>query len=120
MTNAELAHDFTAMLKKFDFHGAGEKYNADTIASYEAMDGPMAVCHGKEAVAKKGEWWTANHEIHGCKVEGPYVNGDQFVVRFTMDVTAKESGKRMTLDEMGVYHVEGGKIVSERFFYGAA
>ena len=120
MTTQEIAADFTAMLKKHDFHGAGEKYNADTIASYEAMEGPMAVCHGKEAVAKKGEWWMANHEVHSSKAEGPYVNGDQFVVRFTMDITAKATGQRMTLDEVGVYQVEQGKIVSERFFYAQA
>ena len=74
-----------------------------------------AVCEGKDAVHKKSEWWRENHEVHGGSVEGPYVNGDQFVVRFTMDVTPKASGKRMKMDEVGVYTVEKGKIVSERF-----
>ena len=35
-----------------------------------------------------------------------------------MDVTVKETGARMTMDEIGVYTVKNGKIVEERFFYG--
>jgi hypothetical protein len=66
---------------------------------------------------KKGDWWRENHEVHGVSVNGPYVNGDQFVVRFTIDVTPKATGQRMTIDEMGIHAVENGKIVSERFFY---
>ncbi len=57
MTTAELAKDFTDLLKQNDHEGAGEKYNADDIVSYEAMEGPMAVCNGKEAVKQKGDWW---------------------------------------------------------------
>ena len=117
MTTAELAKDFTNLLKKNDHEGAAEKYNADNIVSYEAMDGPMAVCEGKEAVKQKGAWWFANHEVHGGSVEGPFVNGDEFAVRFTMDITPKETGKRITMDEVGLYTVKDGKIVEERFYY---
>jgi hypothetical protein len=52
-------------------------------------------------------------------VDGTYVNGDQFVVRFKMDITRKASGQRMTIDEMADYTVKGGKIAEERFFYGS-
>jgi len=51
------------------------------------------------------------------KVEGPYVHGDQFVVRFKMDVTPKGQ-KRMSFDEVGLYTVKNGKIVEESFFMG--
>ena len=117
MTTQELAKDFTNLLKRNDHEGAAAKYNADGIVSLEAMDGPMAVCRGKAAVKEKGAWWQANHEVHGGSVDGPYVNGDQFVVRFTMDVTPKATGQRMTMDEIGIYTVEDGKIVEERFCY---
>ena len=72
---------------------------------------------GRKAVEGKGQWWYANHEVHNVKVEGPYVHGDQFVVRFKMEVTPK--GKQpMNLDEVGLYTVQNGKIVEERFFIG--
>ena len=118
MNTNELAHDFAAMLKNNQSDQAAAKFNADNIVSYEAMDGPMSVCQGKEAVQKKSEWWAANHEVHNFTTEGPFVNGDQFALRFHVDVTAKESGKRIKMDEIGLYHVENGKIVSERFFFG--
>jgi ketosteroid isomerase-like protein len=117
MSTAEVAKDFTDLLKANDHEGAGQKYNADNIVSYEAMEGPMSICHGKDAVREKGEWWRANNEVHGGSVEGPYVNGDQFVVRFKMDITPKESGQRVSMDEVGVYTVNDGLIVEERFFY---
>lgn len=117
MTTLELAKDFTDLLKQNDHDGAAEKFNADEIVSYEALDGPMAVCEGKAAVKQKSEWWRANHEVHGGSVEGPFVNGDQFAVRFTMDITPKATGERVMMDEVGVYTVEDGKIIEERFYY---
>ncbi|WP_394888079.1 SnoaL-like domain-containing protein [Mesorhizobium sp. AaZ16] len=117
MTTAALAKDFTELLKQGNDEAAAAKYNADDIVSYEAMEGPMAVCHGKEAIKRKGDWWRANHEVHGGSVEGPYVNGDQFAVRFKYDITPKATGERVVVDEVGVYTVKGGKISEERFFY---
>ena len=81
------------------------------------MEGPMAVCRGKDAVKQKGDWWSANHEVHGASVEGPYVNGDQFAVRFMMDITSKQTGERVKMDEVGLYTVNDDKIVEERFYY---
>ncbi|ESX96322.1 MULTISPECIES: nuclear transport factor 2 family protein [unclassified Mesorhizobium] len=117
MTIADVAKDFTEMLQQGDHLGAGEKYNADDIVSLEAMEGPMAIARGKEALRQKGEWWQANHELHGGSVEGPYVNGDQFAVRFKFDITPKATGERVTMDEVGLYTVKNGKITEERFYY---
>ena len=47
------------------------------------------------------------------------LNGDDFTVRFVMDVTDKDSGQRMTMDEVALYRLKGGKIAEERFFYSA-
>lgn len=117
MNTQELASAFTELCKKGEMDEAGKRYWADDIVSREAMEGDMALLKGRPAVEGKGAWWYANNEVHGVKVEGPYVNGDQFVVRFTMDVTPKGQA-RMSMDEMGVYTVKGGKIVEERFYYG--
>jgi ketosteroid isomerase-like protein len=45
------------------------------------------------------------------------VNGDQFTVRFKMDVTVKETGQRNQMDEIALYTIKDGKIAEERFFY---
>lgn len=113
----EIADDVVAMSKAGDLDGIGAKYWADDIISIEAMEGPMAVLEGKEAVHGKGVWWNGAHEIHGVETFGPFINGDQFAVRWVMDVTIKESGQRMTMDEIALYTVEGDEIIEERFFF---
>lgn len=117
MTTETLAKDFVALLKEGKHDEAAQTYNAETIVSYEAMEGPMAVCRGKDAVKQKGDWWVANHEVHEFTTEGPYLNGNQFAVHFSFDVTVKESGERRKMSEVGLYTVDNGKIVEERFFY---
>jgi ketosteroid isomerase-like protein len=116
MSVRDTAEAFTAMLKAGDHEGAAKTYNAADIVSREAMDGPMARLEGAAAVQKKSEWWYANHTVHSVTTEGPYINGDQFAVRFDMDVTAKDTGKRMQMQEIALYTVRNGKIAEERFY----
>ena len=115
MNTQELAKTFTDMCAKGELEGAGKKFWSDDIVSREPMAGDMAELKGRKAVEGKSQWWNANHEVHDLKVEGPYVHGDQFVVRFKSDVTPKGQ-KRMHLDEVGLYTVRNGKIVEESFF----
>jgi len=75
---------------------------------------------GIDAIRKKGEWWYENHEVHGGSVTGPFPHGDRFIVLFNYEITPKTgpmAGKRMTLEEAGLYTVRNGKIVQEEFFY---
>lgn len=117
MSIKDIADAFTNMLKAGQHDEAAQQFNAEDIVSIEAMDGPMARIQGTEAVKAKGEWWYANHEIHSAESHGPFINGDRFAVRFVMDVTVKESGERMQMEEVGLYTVRDGKIAEERFFY---
>jgi ketosteroid isomerase-like protein len=114
----DVANDLVALCKAGKFAEAGEKYWARDVVSVEAGEGEMARLEGLDAVRGKTAWWEANNEVHSAEVEGPYVNGDQFVVRFRMDMTPK-GGERRTMDETGLYTVRDGKIAEERFFYGA-
>jgi ketosteroid isomerase-like protein len=120
MTTAELAADFVAICKTGDFAAPGQKYWADDVISIEAgaPPGMDPATHGKAAAIAKGEWWAGAHDIHSADTFGPYVNGDQFTVRFVIDVTFKQTGARNTMDEIALYTVKDGKIVEERFFYG--
>ena len=117
MTTNEIAQEFAALCKAGKFEEAGERFWAEDIVSVEPMEGEMAVLRGKPAVRGKGEWWYANHEIHSAETHGPYVNGDQFALRFHLDVTARQSGQRMQMEEVGLYTLRDGKIAEERFFF---
>lgn len=116
----EIANDLVALCKTGDFKTPGEKHWADNVVSVEAGGPPGMdpVSRGKAAAVAKGEWWEGAHTIHSTSVDGPWVNGDQFTVRFHIDVTNKQSGQRQVMDEIGLYTVKDGKIVEERFFYG--
>jgi ketosteroid isomerase-like protein len=121
-TTMETGRRLVELCSQGKFNEAMNSLYADDIVSVEAMTGPNmpARMEGIAAVRKKGEWWEQNHEIHSVKVEGPWPHGDRFIVRFIMEVTAKAgpmAGKRMHLDEAGLYTVKGGKIVQEEFFY---
>lgn len=118
MDTKQLAKTFTGLCAEGKFDEAGERFWAANVVSREATSGDAATATGLAAVKKKGEWWVANHEVHGVTVEGPFVHGDRFVVRFTMDITPKGQS-RITMDEVGVYTVEDGKIVEESFFYAS-
>ena len=72
---------------------------------------------GLAAIQAKGEWWTANHEVHSWQVAGPWPHDDRFIVGFKFDVTMKPTKQRFTMEEMALYTVKDGKIVREEFFY---
>jgi ketosteroid isomerase-like protein len=117
MDTHAVAAEFAALCKAGQFEEAGERFWAEDIVSIEPMPGEMAVLRGRAAVQGKSEWWYANHEIHGTETHGPYVNGDQFALRFRLDVTQKASGQRMQMEEIALYTVRGGKVVEERFLF---
>jgi hypothetical protein len=88
---------------------------APNIVSVEA-DGKETA--GQGPVIKKSEDWVADKIFHGEKVLGPYFNGaEQFAVHFTLDITRKATGERISLQEVGVYTVKGDKITREKFYY---
>jgi ketosteroid isomerase-like protein len=99
-----------------------ERLYSDDVVSVEASEdenaGMTREMSGRDAILDKNRWWLEHHEVHGGDVKGPYYHGgDRFAVVFDFDVTHKPSGKRMRLEEVGVYEVSGGKIVREAFFY---
>ena len=117
MNAQEVANAFTALCKEGKLDEAGTRFWADDVRSIEAMEGPMQIAEGIPALMGKGEWWYGAHDVHSIDVHGPMMNGNQFALRFVMDVTFKETGVRNQMDEVGVYTVVDGKITEERFFY---
>ncbi len=85
-----------------------------------SVEGDGKETAGQRPVIKKSEDWGADKEFHAETVAGPFYNGatpDQFAVYFTFDITPRATGKRITLEEVGVYTVKGDKITREQFFY---
>ena len=115
-----IGSELVALCKEGKNLEAIEKFYADDIVSVESVGGagfPREMA-GKEAVIGKGKWWAENHEIHGAEVKGPFPHGeDKFAVVFNYDVTFKPESRRMQMEEVGIYQVDGGKVRREEFFY---
>jgi hypothetical protein len=118
MTTKEVADKLVKLCSQGKFHDALEFYSPDIVSmEASAPPGQSRESKGLEAVKAKGEWWTANHEVHSVKVEGPLVAGSHFTVVYKLDVTFKPQSRRFAMEEVAVYKVADGKIVYEEFFY---
>lgn len=115
MSIQQVAQNFTKAVRDDNAEGY-KQYWADDIVSLEPNDGPMARVEGREQLQQKHDWWNQNAEVHSSSAEGPFVFGDQFAVRYDMDVTI--DGERSQMSEVGLYTVKDDKVVEERFMYG--
>lgn len=119
MTTQEVADKLVKHCSEGKFEAAMNELYSPDIVSMEAgaPPGQSRESKGIDAVKAKGEWWTANHDVHSVVVEGPLVTPSHFAVTFKLDVTFKPESKRFTMEEIAVYKVANGKIVYEEFFY---
>ena len=89
----------------------------ENIVSREMAGYPEEVTTGKQNVWNKNKAWLDNvEEFHGGKISDPVVSGDYFTCKMDFDVTFKDRG-RQQMEELCVYGVKDGKIVSDQFFY---
>jgi hypothetical protein len=121
MNTEEVAKKVVELTRKQAWREAVDLLYADEIVSVEAraMDGSSPETRGIKGVREKVDWWTNAMEVHSFKVSGPFVANDRFVVQYDIDVTDKESKKRMQMSEVGVYTIQDGKIVREEFLPSA-
>ncbi|MEM1329185.1 MAG: nuclear transport factor 2 family protein [Planctomycetota bacterium] len=110
----ELAHAFVGLCAEGKLEEA-QQFWSDEVVSIEGFPSPHQVCRGRDAVIEKQKMWSEGTQMHAITCEGPYINGDQFSARFSLDCTDRE-GKRSTMHEMALYTVNDGKVTEERFF----
>jgi hypothetical protein len=113
---AEIGADLVSMFNQGKIPEIEKKWWSPAIESVEGMGMGW---RGRAAVEAKNAEWYANNSLNGASAEGPFVGASGFAVKFKMDITDKASGKRVVMDEVGVYAVKNGKIVREEFMYGA-
>ncbi len=117
MNTQEVANKVVELTRKQAWKEALDTLYSKDIVSVEAraMESGSPESRGIDAVRAKTDWWVNNMQVHSAKVSGPFVAHDRFVVQYDMDVTDKNSKKRMQLSEIGVYTVKDEKIVREEF-----
>ncbi len=117
MNTEEVAKKVVELTRKQAWKEAIDTLYDKDIVSVEArtMDGSSPETRGIDGVRGKTDWWLENMQMHSAKVSGPFVAHDRFVVQYDIDVTDKNSKKRIQMSEVGVYTVKDGKIVREEF-----
>jgi ketosteroid isomerase-like protein len=120
MTTLDIAQTYVSLCKEGKYEECLDKLYAKDAVSVEALSPPGGadrMTSGLDGIKAKGKSWGEANTVHKAEVAGPYPNEDRFAVRFTYDITNKPSGKRMTMDEVGLFTVKDGKIAREEFFY---
>lgn len=116
-TTKEVANRLLELCNSFQFDTAITELYANNVTSREPKGAMVEFLEGKEAVIQKGVQFNEMvEEFHGFETSEPIVAGSHFSVRMKMDLTLK-GAPRSSMEEIALYEVKDGKIVSEQFFY---
>lgn len=117
MTTQEVANRFYELMELGQFEIIYSELYASHAKSIEPTNSGFISVEGLEAILEKGKQFHEKiEEMHGGYTNSPIVAGNYFACAMGMDVTMKGQ-PRLQLDEIAVYEVKDGKIVSEQFFF---
>jgi predicted neutral ceramidase superfamily lipid hydrolase len=118
LTSAEVAARFNELAQQEKWFEIQDELFSDSVKSIDPPNSPyFKYAEGKATVRKKGEEFVKKIEaVHKRYTTGPVVAGNHFVVGREVDITTQEFG-RIQINEIMLYEVKDGEIVSEQFFY---
>jgi hypothetical protein len=118
MTTSEVAARFNELAQQEKWFEIQDELFADDVKSVDPPNSPyFGYAEGKVHVRKKGEDWVKRIEAaHRRYTTEPVVTGNHFAVGREVDITVQGFG-RIKIDEIMLYEVKDGHIVSEQFFY---
>lgn len=117
MTTEQIARRLIELCRKSDYETAQRELYAEDAVSIEphAMPEFEKETRGLEAIIEKGRKFTSMvDELHVHEISEPLIAGN--TIAFTLLMEATMQGKREKMEELCVYTVRDGKIVSEQFF----
>lgn len=118
MTIQEVAARFNELAQQEKWFEIQDELFADNVKSIDPPNSPfLGYAEGKANVRRKGENFvakiTAAHELSTTQ---PIIAANHFVVGRKADITVEGFG-RIKMDELMLYEVKDGQIISEQFFY---
>lgn len=118
MTVPQIALRLAELCNQGEFEKAQIELFAENAVSIEpeASAGFEKETRGLAAILEKGKKFASMVEqTHSCSVSDHLVAGNMIALALKMDVTMKGQ-ERSTMNELCVYKVKDGKIISEQFF----
>jgi len=118
MTTVEVASRFNELAQQEKWFEIQDEFFSDNVISIDPPNSPyFKYAKGKAAVRKKGEEFVSKiREVHGANTTQPVVGGNYFAVGRGVEITVEGFG-RIKMDQVMLYEVNNGQIVSEQFFY---
>ena len=118
LSTKEVVERFNELAQQEKWFEIQDELFADNVRSIDPPDSPyMGYAEGKSPVRKKGEDFVKTIEaFHGAHTGEPIVSGNHFAVAREMDITVQGHG-RIQMNEIMLYEVKDGQIISEQFFY---
>jgi hypothetical protein len=118
ITTQQVATRFSELARQEKWFEIQDEFFADNVKSIDPTHSPyFGFAEGKAAVRKKGEDFVKRIEaVHSAYTTEPIVSGHHFAVGREIDITAQGFG-RIQINQVMLYEVRDGQIVSEQFFY---
>jgi hypothetical protein len=118
MKTSEVAGRFNELAQQEKWFEIQDEFFADNVRSIDPSNSPyFGYAEGKTQVRKKGEDFVKRIEaVHGAYTSEPIVAGNHFAVGREIDITVLGLG-RIQINQIMLYEVKDGQIVSEQFFY---
>ena len=117
-TTHEVAARFNELAQQEKWFEIQDEFFADNVKSIEPANSLyFKNAEGKANTRKKGEDFVKGiQEVHRALTTAPVVGGNYFAVGREMDITVQGFG-RIQMNQVMLYEVKEGQIVSEQFFY---
>jgi len=118
MTTTEVASRFNELARQEKWFEIQDELFSDGVKSIDPQNSPyFEYAEGKTAVRKKGEEFVKRIEaVHKRHTTDPVVAGNHFAVGREIDITVQGHG-RIQMNQIMLYEVIDGRIISEQFFY---
>ncbi|MEP5610983.1 MAG: SnoaL-like domain-containing protein [Cyclobacteriaceae bacterium] len=118
MTTQEVANRLVELCRESKWEEVFKELYSPEIVSIEPEGASWGTVKGFDALAKKGEEWQKMvEEFHSMEISNPIVAENFFSLTMKSKVTMKGQTEPINMDEVCVYNVVDGKVVSEQFFY---
>jgi hypothetical protein len=118
LTTEEVAAAFNELAQQEKWFEIQDIFFSDNVKSIEPPDSPyFQYAEGKATVRKKADDFVKKiRDFHGAYTTLPVVAGNHFAVGRGMEITVEGFG-RIKIDQIMLYEVKDGRILSEQFFY---
>lgn len=118
MTTQEVAARFNKLAQEEKWFEIQDELFSDMVKSIDPPGSPyFGYAEGKVPVRRKGEEFVNRVEAaHRMYTTEPVVGGNHFAVGREVDITVQGLG-RIQINEVMLYEVKDGQIISEQFFY---